>query len=50
MSGNTPRRTVRIEDGLWDEAKATAQERGDNLSDILRQALEKYVKDNQEEQ
>ena len=42
---NTPRRTIRI-DELWDEAKAVAVERGDNLPDVIRDALRAYV-DNQ---
>lgn len=43
MSKGTARRTVRIDDGLWEEAKAAASERGDNLSDIIRAALFDYV-------
>lgn len=50
MSRGTKQRNFRAEDELWDKAKEVADRRGDNLSDILRQALETYVKDNQEEQ
>lgn len=40
----TPRRTIRVPDNLWDAAAAKATERGDNLSDVIRKALERYVK------
>jgi metal-responsive CopG/Arc/MetJ family transcriptional regulator len=43
VSRGTTHRTVRIEDGLWEEAKAAAAERGENLSDVLRDALRAYV-------
>jgi hypothetical protein len=43
MSKGTTHRTVRIEDGLWDAARKAATERGDNLSDIIRQALTSYI-------
>jgi predicted HicB family RNase H-like nuclease len=43
LMSNTPRRTVRIEDGLWEEAKAAASERGESLSDVIRAALFDYV-------
>jgi hypothetical protein len=44
MSKGTTHRTVRIEDGLWEQSKATAKERGDNLSEVIRQALIEYNK------
>lgn len=40
----TPRRTIRVPDALWDAAQAKATERGENLSDVVRAALERYVK------
>lgn len=43
MSKGTKVRTVRIDDALWDAAKAKADERGDNLSEILRARLQEYV-------
>jgi metal-responsive CopG/Arc/MetJ family transcriptional regulator len=43
MSKGTTRRTVRIEDGLWQEAQEKAADRGDNLSDIIRRALASYI-------
>jgi len=36
-------RAVRVPDKIWDAAKAKAEERGDNLSEIIRRALEKYA-------
>lgn len=43
MSNKTPIRTVRVDDGLWEEAQAAASERGDNLSDVIREAFREYV-------
>ena len=40
----TPQRTVRVPDEVWSAAKAKAEERGDNLSDVIRKALERYAK------
>jgi Mn-dependent DtxR family transcriptional regulator len=37
-------RSIRFPASLWDEAKATADEREENLSDVLRDALRRYVK------
>lgn len=42
----TPQRTVRVPDKTWDAAKAVAERRGDNLSEVIRQALERYVRCN----
>jgi predicted DNA binding CopG/RHH family protein len=39
----TPRRTVRIPDEVWQAAQAKAAERGDNLSEVIREALVKYA-------
>jgi hypothetical protein len=43
LSRGTKQRGFRCEDELWDKAKALADERNDNLSDILRQALANYI-------
>ncbi|MDQ0241186.1 ribbon-helix-helix protein, CopG family [Arthrobacter bambusae] len=43
MSNGTPIRTVRIDDGLWEASQAAASERGENLSDVIREALRRYV-------
>lgn len=42
----TPRRTVRVPDKTWEAAKSAAERRGDNLSEVIRQSLEQYVKRN----
>jgi len=43
MSAGTTRRTVRIDDDLWDAARTVADESGDNLSEVLREALIDYA-------
>lgn len=40
----TPQRTVRIPDDTWEAAKAKAEERGENLSEVIRKYLERYAK------
>jgi hypothetical protein len=45
MNDKTPRRTVRIDDRLWDASKDRAQERGDNLSEVIRKGLASYLKE-----
>jgi predicted CopG family antitoxin len=40
----TPRHTVRVKDDLWNAALAKAEERGESVSDVIRRALERYVK------
>lgn len=42
----TARHAIRIPDELWQAALAKAQERGDKLSEIIRQALKEYTDDN----
>lgn len=39
-----PARAVRVEDELWEAAKKKAAERGESVSDVIRRALERYVK------
>lgn len=39
----TPRRTIRISDQLWHNAQTRADSRGESLSDIIRQALQRYL-------
>jgi hypothetical protein len=43
MSKGTTHRTVRIEDGLWEAAKAKAEAEDVNLSDIIRTAVADYA-------
>jgi purine-nucleoside phosphorylase len=40
----TPLRAFRIADDLYEKAKAKAAERGETLTDVIRKALERYVK------
>lgn len=44
MPDGTPLRNVRVPDDLWQAAMAKALERGESLSEVIRRALEKYVK------
>lgn len=46
MTPRPPRkpRAVRVEDDLWDAAKRAAEERGDVLSEVIREALKRYVR------
>ena len=39
-----PARAVRIEDELWEAAKVRAAERGETVSDVIRRALQRYVR------
>jgi hypothetical protein len=36
-------RSIRVPAKLWEAAKATADEREENISDVIRAALERYV-------
>lgn len=40
----TPQRAVRVPDDLWRAAQEIARERGETLSDVLRDALVQYVR------
>lgn len=37
-------RSLRVPADLWERARAKADERGENISDVLRDALERYVR------
>lgn len=37
-------RSLRVPLALWDDARAVADERGENISDVIRACLERYVK------
>lgn len=39
----TPLRAIRIEDELWERAKAAAHNRGETVTDAIRRALREYV-------
>lgn len=45
MSKGTTLRNVRVPDDLWDAALARAQRDETNLSEIIRQALARYIED-----
>lgn len=40
----TPLRTIRVDDDLWRKAQQRAEAEGRTVSDIVREALRKYVK------
>lgn len=40
----TPLHSFRCPDDLWNAAKVKADERGEPLGEVLRKALERYVK------
>ena len=42
--GETTPRAIRIPDDLWEAALAKAEANGDTVSDVVRRALERYVK------
>lgn len=44
MPRGTALRNVRVADDLWQRARAVAAKRDENLSDVIRAALERYVK------
>lgn len=39
-----PLRSVRVSDAVWQAAQAKADDLGDNLSEVIRKALERYAK------
>jgi hypothetical protein len=41
---DNPARAIRVPDGLWHAAQAKAADRGETVSDVVRKALERYVK------
>ena len=38
-----PLRSVRVPDAVWTAAQAKADERNENLSEVIRKALERYA-------
>lgn len=42
-TGQTPVRTMRI-GGIWDEAKAIADRRGEKMTAVVEEALRRYVR------
>lgn len=43
--GTTPQRSFRCGDDIWNGATHVADLRNENLSDVIRDALEQYVRD-----
>ena len=41
---NMVMRSLRVPEKLWEAAKAKADEREENVSDVIREALERYVR------
>lgn len=41
---NMVMRSIRVPLKLWEAAKAAADEREENISDVVREALERYVR------
>lgn len=41
---DNPPRNVRVEDGLWRAALVKATAKGETVSDVIRRALERYVR------
>jgi hypothetical protein len=41
---DNPPRQVRVEDQLWDAAKASAAAQGTTVSEVVRASLARYVK------
>lgn len=37
-------RSLRVPEKLWEAARAKADEREENISDVIREALERYVR------
>lgn len=37
-------RSLRVPEALWEAAKTKADERQENISDVIREALERYVR------
>jgi hypothetical protein len=37
-------RSIRVPLALWNAARAKADEREENISDVIREALQRYVK------
>jgi hypothetical protein len=40
----TPLRNVRVEDELWRKSKEKALMKGETVSDVIRRALERYIR------
>lgn len=45
---HTPPRSIRVEEALWQAAKETAERRGETVTDVITEALRRYVRRNQQ--
>ena len=43
-TGNTPHRTIRISDGVWNAAKAIAAKRSETMTDVIERSLRGYIR------
>jgi hypothetical protein len=43
-TGETPRKTVRVPDAVWDEAKAKAEAEGKTVSDVVNDCLRSFLR------
>lgn len=41
----TPNRTVRVPDDVWHAAMRIANDRGENVTDVIMRALRRYVRE-----
>ena len=41
--GKTPLRAIRIQPDIWDAVKAKAEQNGETVSDIVREAIQQYL-------
>ena len=41
----TPKHGVRVPDELWDAAKRAARDNGETITDVVRRALDRYVRE-----
>lgn len=41
----TPKHGVRVSDRLWEAAKRAARDNGETVTDVVRRALERYVRE-----
>jgi hypothetical protein len=49
-AGKTPQRAVRVPDGLWEQAKEAAEQRGENVTQVIKRALVRYIRDTERRQ
>jgi hypothetical protein len=45
LAGKTPQRAVRVPDQLWHQAKEAAEQRGENVTQVIKRALVRYIRE-----